>query len=644
MTNSDINRANDTTPEQPTNYFDIPSMTAEDFNTDAPYIYIYSLRENPYDQEREYSRLLDKAKELKVTGIRGRYNAFAAQTERNNRQLLDAHSLTSFKNPPNDLTLISGRWEASEYGIYKSLASGELVFACAHPIMPVERYTNIDTKAEKLRLAFKRGGQWRDHVVVDMSTIASPQKITALADQGISVTSENARALIEYLQDVSNLNYNDLPNIRSANRMGWVNGGTEFLPYCGDIFFDGEAEFQQIHNAIQPTGDLDEWINVARDALRIDISVRVALAASFASPLLKLVNGLPAFVHMWSSDSGTGKTVIAMLAASVWGDPEMGRYTQSFNSTDVADEMMAGFLNSLPLVMDELQVAKDRYGNLRFNPYKIAQGTGKRRGRKTGGVQDTLSWKLFCITTGESPLTTFSSGAGAVARVIDIEMKDQVVDLMNGQRIVASINDNYGHAGKEYIEHIKKLDQDELIKRYHKHIQEIHKRKPSIQSKQAGTGAVLVLASEIANEVLFKDEETLLTPTELLPYLLDGASVALHERAHAYITEWVAIHSNKFYANNVAPIGNECFGEIDGDIAYIIRAQFKKILEEGKFDERAVLSSLAKNKLILTKQTPEALRMDRRRRIGGQQVRCIAVKMSESEYLEGEQETCLPMP
>ena len=41
---------------------------------------------------------------------------------------------------------------------------------------------------------------------------------------------------------------------------------------------------------------------------------------------------------------------------------------------------MAGFLHSLPLFMDELQLAKDRHGRVNFNVYELAAGSGKLRG------------------------------------------------------------------------------------------------------------------------------------------------------------------------------------------------------------------------------------------------------------------------
>ena len=101
--------------------------------------------------------------------------------------------------------------------------------------------------------------------------------------------------------------------------------------------------------------------------------------------------------------SGTGKTVCQMLAASVWAEPTVGGdYFKTFKTTSVGSEMMAGFLNSLPFVIDELQLAKDERGRVRFNVYELASGSGKTRSTKSLGLAQTATWANCFITSGDS--------------------------------------------------------------------------------------------------------------------------------------------------------------------------------------------------------------------------------------------------
>ena len=83
--------------------------------------------------------------------------------------------------------------------------------------------------------------------------------------------------------------------------------------------------------------------------------------------------------------------------------------------------MMAGFLHSLPLFLDDLQLAKDKHGNVIFNVYDLASGSGKLRSNKALGLNYTPTWANCFITSGETPIVGENDGAGAVNRVIEIE-------------------------------------------------------------------------------------------------------------------------------------------------------------------------------------------------------------------------------
>ena len=86
-------------------------------------------------------------------------------------------------------------------------------------------------------------------------------------------------------------------------------------------------------------------------------------------------------------------------------------------------------------MIDELQLARDARGKIQFNVYALAQGVGRTRGTKSGGVDKTPTWGNCILTTGESPLTTLTDGAGALNRVIDIECSPPGKVISDGMRI-----------------------------------------------------------------------------------------------------------------------------------------------------------------------------------------------------------------
>src|SRR5699024_10213183 len=106
--------------------------------------------------------------------------------------------------------------------------------------------------------------------------------------------------------------------------------------------------------------------------------------------------------------------------ASVWGNPEIGQYIQTFNATEVGKELGADFCNSIPLILDELQLVKDHRKEFDKMIYQLSEGVGRTRGQKQGGLQRTTTWRNCILTTGEYPLLSENSGAGAVNRIIEI--------------------------------------------------------------------------------------------------------------------------------------------------------------------------------------------------------------------------------
>ena len=221
------------------------------------------------------------------------------------------------------------------------------------PIFPVAFFENASEGVHKVKLSFLRYGA-QATVLCDRETIASKAKILSLANAGISVNSNNATKLVQYLADMEQLNGNIIPHHKSVSHVGWV--GDDFLPYSDKIKFDGESENKPLYAAITQNGDYDAWVRYTHE-LRKNPYLRLMMAASFASPLLEKCNTLPFIFHLWGS-TGKGKTVALMVAMSIWGDPATGALTRTMNMTHAAMMSTVSFLRNLPFAGDELQTIK----------------------------------------------------------------------------------------------------------------------------------------------------------------------------------------------------------------------------------------------------------------------------------------------
>ena len=607
--------------------------TAEDFLTPAPYEQLYSYVASPFIFQTETLKMAERAKEVRFSGFKDMLRKYIdAQSAAKRRNLVP--NQTEFDG--QEIELNCGTWDSLDYGIFRDTPNGGRECACAHPIMPVERLVNIDTGEVKLKLAYKRSGKAKkwNTTIVDKSTISTARTITGLASQGISVTSTSASILVDYLNDMENLNYDIIPERQSIGRLGYIQG-EGFSPYVDGLVFDGDASFRGLYQSVQPHGSEVVWYQTALECRKMSVTARIMLAASFASPLLSVVGSLPFFVHLWGVDSGTGKTVALMLAASVWGNPAVGSYTQTFNGTQVGQERTAAFLNHLPYCLDELQLTKDSRGKSSFDVYQLAQGVGRSRGKRTGGVEITPTWDCCFLTTGESPLTTISAGAVAVNRVIDIECTAGAAVITDGHRISGALKQNYGFAGRLFIERL--YESEETQQKIREIYQENFRALCAGDSteKQAMAAAAIITADLCATAWIFKDDSAL-TVSDIQEFLASREAVSAGRRAYEWISDWVSSNVNRFMGGESPPTG-EVYGAIEPGKAFIIRGVFNNAVQNAGFSVAATLSYMRSNKLIETRGRAYT----KPKKINGIPVECVVMAL---QLKQGEEDDCDELP
>lgn len=332
-------------------------------------------------------------------------------------------------------------------------------------------------------------------------------------------------------------------------------------------------------------------------------------------------------IHIWGIDSGTGKTVALMLAASIWGDPELGRYIQTHNATSVGHERIASFLYHLPLCIDELQLA---CGKRRPNidVYQLAQGVGKSRGHRNGGLEITPTWSCTILSTGESPIVSAEAGSGAVNRVIEIGTEPDHYIIKDGQRVANMLRQNYGFAGKIFVDNL--LSSDASItaarERYQRNCDEL--KKMDITDKQVMAAAILLTADQLAAKWIFHDE-VILIADDLRPYLISKTDVSAGKRAYEWLCGWVASNSHHFHRGTLSPSGIT-YGTLDTDIAYIIRQVFNQALQDAGFSPSATLSYLRANNLIMTRDNKGYTKS---KRINGIATDCVWMVYQKNDHI-----------
>lgn len=597
--------------------------TEDDFlYTTLPYEELQEYAKNPFVHQRMVEAMARYAAGVGFKQLKKFYKAYLAGLKQSSAggTVYVGGNPTCFDGQPMELN--AGDWEADDSGIRRNFGGVDCV-ACPHPVMPVERLVNIDTGEEKLRLAFRKGTIWRRHIV-EKKVLASANKVTELAGIGIAVNSETARNFVRYIGDLENLNYDIIPERKSIGRFGYI-AGEGFSPYVDGLIFDGDANFAAMFQTVHERGSFDKWKQMAAEVRAMSVTAKIVLAASFASPLLQPLGCLPFFVHLWGVDSGTGKTVALMVAASVWGDPAVGSYVKTFDGTAVGMEKTAAFLNNLPLCLDELQLAKDAKGKTNFDVYRLAQGVGRTRGNRSGGVDRTPTWQNCILSTGESPLTGQASGAGAVNRVIDIECKANSVVITDGMRVSGAVKRNFGHAGKAFVEKLYAAG-DDVSQEIHDRYQVLFKTLAAQDTteKQAMAAAAIVLGDELACRWIFGGTEQPVTMEQISEFLTSRAAVSAGERAYKYLCDWVSQNSNKLTGKTD---NGDVLGTLDGCRAYIIRSVFERVLQDAGYSMKATISWLKQAGLIETR----AKNNTKARRINGVPTECFCLLLHDIE-------------
>lgn len=609
------------------NEIKIPDFTREEYlSTSVPYEWLNKFSSNKFQMQQLMTQIGEKAALIGIKNFKAIFRLYMESMKPQSHIL--SYNSTNFSG--QEMQLDCGDWVCDDFAITGKDRYGNEIVVCTHPIMPVQRLINIDNETEKLKIAYKKGFRWRS-IIVDKKTLASNTSILQLADFGIAVNSENSRYLVKYLTDLESMNYDRIPEISSVGRLGWISD-QGFSPYVDNLVFDGDTTFKHFFESVKQRGSFETWLTVAKNIRKNDsIQARIILAASFASVLVEKLGGLPFFVHIWGTTEG-GKTVALMLAASVWANPRMGEYVHSFNGTGVAQELSASFVNSLPLILDELQIVKEKKD---FDQmiYQLSEGVGKQRGTKTGGIKKTGTWSNCIITSGEMPISGTSSGGGAVNRIIDVEYTDAI--FHDPVYVAETIKEHYGFAGERFIEQISndsimdeiRVKQKELLKAL---------QQSESTDKQSMAASIILTADFYAERFIFQDGITL-TVDDIKPFLSTKTDVSQNLHAYEYLMDIIAMNESKFTTSPYSiQDKNEVWGAIDDDYVYFNATKMKNILRDGGFNSESFISWLKKEDMIECSATDDT----KVRRFGKITVRCIWFKIDQNPYENGFIEEC----
>lgn len=332
--------------------------------------------------------------------------------------------------------------------------------------------------------AYYRIIKFKDKITRQQKTAALPQAEIAdgkcwgrLGFYGLSIESNptKRRKLADYLQKEGSQTAFTI-----TDRAGWHEDS--YIMPSGETITATDKDPAIIYNgdtsqakAYQPNGELTDWQqNIARYAVG-NSRLCLALGASFAAPLLSLLNEESGGFHLMG-DSSDGKTTAAKVALSVWGKPSGSLL--SWSGTKIGFSNTAAARNDGLLVLDEIGQASPHV--IGDTVYSVMNGINKVQGAKQGGNRALSRWKVMMFSTGEKTPDSILKhhkgdwNAGQAARLPSIRAAAQygIYDTLHGfedgallsEHIAQSTEKYHGTAGRLFIRQL--LDDLEQAKQH----------------------------------------------------------------------------------------------------------------------------------------------------------------------------------
>jgi energy-coupling factor transporter ATP-binding protein EcfA2 len=182
----------------------------------------------------------------------------------------------------------------------------------------------------------------------------------------------------------------------------------------------------------------------------------LASLLGFAAPLMALTE-YSGVLYNIVGHSAAGKSTALKLMTSVWGEPNPEHIL--VNDTDNAIYNHIGYLSSIPVAFDEVT----NMDPLRLSSFLLSftGGRGKMRATRDGQNRtNEVFWDTIICSTSNSWLYTKLMEArqgynAEQTRVFELEVHpSQDAYRQTIDNAIRKVNDNYGMAGREYLEYI----------------------------------------------------------------------------------------------------------------------------------------------------------------------------------------------
>lgn len=285
-----------------------------------------------------------------------------------------------------------------------------------------------------------------------------------LAMQGVAVLG--VAELMEYTMRWANELQFQSEAEEAQRQFGWIDDSGTCFAAGNRLIYKDRVEVNAPSGAtlglfpyFQIKGTLDGWKQTMKFYNRPGMEPhQFMVGLQFGAQLMEFQSINAAAFHMYSKESGLGKTTGMLAGASVWGDPDllMLQERDTFNSKMNRAEVY----KNLAVYMDEMTNTKPQ--DLSDWAYQLPSGLQRNRMGLKANTERARGkpWKTLFGTTGNTSMLERISLYKALPkaeaqRVLEYRVTRVAFDTKSEtDRFATEIKENYGHAGTVFIQYV----------------------------------------------------------------------------------------------------------------------------------------------------------------------------------------------
>jgi len=356
-----------------------------------------------------------------------------------------------------------------------------------------------------------RGGAPVDIIFPQKAIISKDETLKHLASQNIVAAfgAGNDKNLFDYVRACVEYSSANRSTVEVPTSYGWQ--PDKSLVYANHIYYpNGTKRFvpmpglANINNFCGQKGTIEEWRRIIDMVVARKFWDILTMGLVGPASLLMEFTGFSGMTyHMGSTESGTGKSLAQLIAASFFAHPIKYRVTQSTSA--VAIQQRSGMLRNFAVITDEV-TSKSRKDFEWLPEYLLDKSQGKGKDRMESGANkervNTTEWNNMDLLSSNTHVLDYLSGARShssqaeILRILELKLTETLELDDDEVSCIETVKTNYGISGDKLVRWLVQNRETaiQVLKQSHAALKKEFKSTNDERYWSAGNSCILAIA------------------------------------------------------------------------------------------------------------------------------------------------------